>query len=440
MRKQIIVELKKPQTFKTNLLGYYKDEKRICLLESNTYRQKKHSKYDFVLATNSICELDIRFGKKSDPFEQMKSFQEEVNDWIFGHFSYDLKNGLEDLNSNNIDIIEAPLLSFFHPAVIYFLSEKRVEVSFLDEYYTEQEIVQKVNEIETLKYRPEQQDNQSVEVSSRIERETYFMNVNKIKNHIQLGDIYEMNYCQEFYGLNQAINPIETFLDLVKISPTPYSCYYKVGEVHLLCASPERFIMKDDNRIISQPIKGTIRRGKNAEEDRKLCYQLKNSEKDQSENVMIVDLVRNDLSKTAQKGSVKVEELFGIYAFEQVFHMISTITSEIDPNCHPIDVIRHAFPMGSMTGAPKIRAMKLIEHFETSKRGIYSGSVGYIDPDLNFDFNVIIRSILYNEYSKNLSYMVGGAITIDSDPEKEYEECMVKAKAIREVLKSEQIG
>ncbi|MGM0572458.1 MAG: chorismate-binding protein, partial [Bacteroidota bacterium] len=156
--------------------------------------------------------------------------------------------------------------------------------------------------------------------------------------------------------------------------------------------------------------------------------------KERSENVMIVDLVRNDLSRTAQKDSVKVEELFGVYAFQQVHQMISTVTSRLDPGVHYLDAIKKAFPMGSMTGAPKYRAMQLIDHYEDSCRGIYSGSVGYISPEKDFDFNVVIRSIVYNQINKYLSYTAGGAITAASIPEKEYEECLLKAKAMEKAL------
>lgn len=165
-----------------------------------------------------------------------------------------------------------------------------------------------------------------------------------------------------------------------------------------------------------------------------LKNDLAKDEKERSENIMIVDLVRNDLSKTAVKGSVKVEELCKVYSFDQVHQMISTVTSQIEENTHPIDVIKSTFPMGSMTGAPKISAMKIIENLEETKRGLYSGAVGYITPRGDFDFNVVIRSILYNHTQKYISFSVGSAITSKSDPLKEYEECLVKAKAMHEVL------
>ncbi len=204
----------------------------------------------------------------------------------------------------------------------------------------------------------------------------------------------------------------------------------------MLSASPERYLKKEGNTIISQPIKGTSKRSENLKEDEALKEQLKQDLKERSENIMIVDLVRNDLSLTAIKGSVEVKELCEVYSFKQVHQMISTVTSKIDKNTHPVDVIKTSFPMGSMTGAPKISAMKIIENLEETKRGLYSGAVGYFSPDGDFDFNVVIRSILYNSTKQYVSYSVGSAITAKSDPLKEYEECLIKAKAMRQVLES----
>jgi para-aminobenzoate synthetase component 1 len=206
---------------------------------------------------------------------------------------------------------------------------------------------------------------------------------------------------------------------------------------YLLSATPERYIKKIGEKIVTQPIKGTARRSDNEEEDYAFAKALQQNPKERSENIMIVDLVRNDLSRTARRGSVVVEELCEVYPFKQVHQMISTVTSQLAVGISPVDVIRSTFPMGSMTGAPKLRAMQIIESLEESKRGLYSGSVGYFTPTGDFDFNVIIRSILYNAENKYISYSVGGAITAGSDPDSEYEECLLKAKAMRAVLEGE---
>jgi para-aminobenzoate synthetase component 1 len=252
--------------------------------------------------------------------------------------------------------------------------------------------------------------------------------------HIYRGDIYEANFCQEFYIKNTQINPLETYWKLNSISKPPFATFIKLNDKYLLSASPERYLKKTGTKIISQPIKGTAKRSKDSVEDKRLKEQLAIDEKERSENIMIVDLVRNDLSKTAKKGTVKVVELCQVYTFPQVHQMISTISSEIEETEHPVHVLESTFPMGSMTGAPKISAMKIIETLEETKRGVYSGAVGYFTPDSNFDFNVVIRSILYNHSQQYVSFSVGSAITAKSNPLKEYEECLIKAKAMREVL------
>jgi len=276
----------------------------------------------------------------------------------------------------------------------------------------------------------------AVKIKLRIHKDEYFEKLNSMLAHIHRGDIYEANFCQEFYAEDTTIEPVETYNKLNQISHPPFATFLKLNDKYLLSASPERYIKKEGNTIISQPIKGTAKRSDNIIEDQQLKKELENSEKERSENIMIVDLVRNDLSQTALKGSVKVEELCKVYTFNQVHQMISTITSQVSDKTHPVDVISSTFPMGSMTGAPKISAMKIIEVLEETKRGLYSGAVGYFTPNNDFDFNVVIRSILYNATNKYVSYSVGGAITAKSDPLSEYEECLVKAKAMREVLEN----
>ena len=273
-----------------------------------------------------------------------------------------------------------------------------------------------------------------IKIKLRIHKDDYFKKVTRLLEHIRKGDVYEINFCQEFYSEETQIAPVETYFKLNEISKPPFAAFLKLDDSYLLSASPERYLKKSGSKVSSQPIKGTAKRAANEVEDMLLKEALANDMKEQSENIMIVDLVRNDLSRVALKGSVKVDELCKVYTFEQVHQLISTITCEVETKIHPVDIIRATFPMGSMTGAPKISAMKLIETYEETKRGLYSGAVGYFTPNGDFDFNVVIRSILYNEKNKYVSYSVGGAITAKSDPVKEYEECLVKAKAMREVL------
>ena len=354
-------------------------------------------------------------------------------DWQFGFVSYDYKNQIEiQLSSENVDNVLFAEKHFFSPELLFVISDTEVEVHYEITFYTEDQIAKLFSEITKIEL--VSTPNQNVKITPRLTKTAYLDKVKALKQHIQLGDIYEVNFCQEFYAEQVEINPINLYHKLNQKSPTPFSCFVKHKDNYLLCASPERFIKKSGYEIISQPIKGTIKRGQTETEDEVLKEQLKKDPKEHAENIMIVDLVRNDLSKIAQKDSVNVDELCGIYTFPQVHQMISTVSAKIEKGVEFNTIINATFPMGSMTGAPKIRAMELIEEYETTKRGLYSGAVGYVDFNGDFDFNVVIRSIAYNQKNKYLSYMVGGAITALSDPEKEYEECLLKAKAMLEVL------
>jgi para-aminobenzoate synthetase component 1 len=273
-----------------------------------------------------------------------------------------------------------------------------------------------------------------IKIKHRISKINYSKKLTNILEHIHRGNIYEVNFCQEFYAENSKIDPLKVYQKLNKISTPPFATFLKIDDKFLLSASPERFVKKEGNKIISQPIKGTSRRLANKVEDQVLADQLFHDPKERAENIMIVDLVRNDLSKTAIKGSVKVEELCKVYSFKQVHQLISTVVSNVSEKENPVDIIKSLFPMGSMTGAPKISAMEIIEEQEETKRGVYSGAVGYFSPNHDFDFNVVIRSILYNKTNKYTSFIVGGAITSQSDIDKEYEECMIKAKAMKNAL------
>lgn len=275
-------------------------------------------------------------------------------------------------------------------------------------------------------------------MKSKISRKKYLDTIKQLQRHIQRGDCYEINFCQEFYA-EGIINPINTYLSLSDASPNPYSAFYKLDDKVLLCASPERYLKKTGSTIISQPIKGTWQRNTNSTEQDEINRNLLlASTKDKSENVMIVDLVRNDLSKVCIEGSVKVDELFGVYKFPQLYQMISTISGKLKPGISITEIVKATFPMGSMTGAPKKKVMELIELYEITRRGIFSGAVGYISPEKDFDFNVVIRSIMYNSSNKYLSYQAGSGITFYSDPVTEYNECLLKVMAIKKVLAGNQ--
>lgn len=425
--------LKNPETFKQQLLNWAQQFDDVVWLDSNNYEQKFTS-YDAVLAVDAFTSIQTDY---ISGFEKLKEYQTSTRDWIFGYLTYDLKNDVEALESKNYDGLGFPDLYFFQPKKLFLFKDNKLEIQYLKG--VDDELEADIKCLFETKDCPAERHGGScgdVKIKLRIHKDEYFQKVNKILEHIHRGDIYETNFCQEFYAENTCINPLETYQNLNSISNPPFASFVKLYDKYVLCASPERYIKKEAGTIISQPIKGTSKRAKNPEEDLKLKHNLENDEKERSENIMIVDLVRNDLSKTALKGSVTVEELCKIYTFDQVHQMISTVTSKVDVTTHPVDIIKSTFPMGSMTGAPKISAMRIIEALEATKRGVYSGAIGYFDPTGDFDFNVVIRSILYNATKQYISYSVGGAITAKSDPLKEYEECLVKAKAMREVLES----
>lgn len=429
-----IFSIDEPNKFKQKLFVWAKQFETAIWLDSNNYEQH-YSSFDCVLAVEEFTSIKTDY---HGAFEQLKEYQSYTKDYIFGYISYDVKNDVEKLTSNNFDGLHFPDVYFFQPQKLIFIKNDTVEFHYLqmidDELEEDFEDIIETNPNFISKEVDNDSDENELKIKLRIHKDEYHQKVEKVLEHIHRGDIYEANFCQEFYAENAEINPYEVYTHLNAISEPPFATFFRNDNHYLLSATPERYIRKEGTKIISQPIKGTAKRLIDPIEDEKIAFDLARDEKERSENIMIVDLVRNDLSRTAKKGSVQVEELCKVYSFKQVHQMISTITSEIDNNTHPVDVIKETFPMGSMTGAPKISAMEIIEKLEETKRGLYSGTVGYFTPDSDFDFNVVIRSILYNSENKYVSYSVGGAITAKSTPEKEYEECLLKAKAMKYVL------
>ena len=358
----------------------------------------------------------------------LEAFMARGNKWVFGHLGYDLRVETEGGQPRHPDPVGFPLLYFFEPAVVIQLKEELV-ITATDPDGVFREI-----------------DSCSATLPSTVgecalqpalDRQTYIGIIEKLKYHIQRGDCYEINFCQEFFDREARISPLAVFARLQEISPNPFSALYRLRDRWLICASPERFLKKEGERLLSQPMKGTsARNAAHPEEDQALREALYRSEKDRSENVMVVDLVRNDLSRVCRPGTVQVDELFGIRSYPSVHQMVSTVSGKLKEATPFPDIIRACFPMGSMTGAPKRRVTELIDQYELTSRGLFSGSVGYIDPEGNFDFNVVIRSILYNAASGYLSLQAGSGITFYSDPEKEWEECLLKAAAMRRVLQS----
>lgn len=396
----------------------------FCFFDNQHYSIKPHS-FECLLAVGSVACYQSEAG---DALRGLQTWMQDKQGWLFGHFGYDLKNEIESVSSEHFDGICFPDLFFFQPETVIRLDEKEMII----ESWTDPVLIYQSILAEQLSGAPEQQE---IEILSRFTKSEYAGIIKKLLDHIRRGDCYEINFCMEFFAENAVIDPVNIFNSLSRLSPNPFSALYKLEENYLICASPERYIKKEGNTILSQPIKGTSSRVHNdKEEDERNRQSLFNSPKERSENVMIVDLVRNDLSKVCSEGSVKVDELFGIYSFPQVHQMISTVSGELNEGIEFTDIIKATFPMGSMTGAPKKKVMELIEQYEKNKRGIFSGAVGYIDPAGDFDFNVVIRSIMYNAAAKYLSFQAGSGITFYSDPEKEWDECLLKASAIKKVL------
>lgn len=414
---------------KSQLLEWAQRFEEVVWLDSNEHKNR-YGDYDAILAVEAFTLLQSDF---VDVFDKLNEYQQETKDWLFGYLTYDLKNANENLISQNSDELHFADITFFQPQRI--ITIKGDEVSFHYLRMIDDEIASDYETITNLSLKTHNNASaEKVKVSAKLTKDQYKKRVAKMKEHIAKGDIYEANFCQEFYAKNTTIDPLSTYNALNSISTPPFAAFLKLEEHYALCASPERYLKKEGTKLISQPIKGTAKRGADIVADELLAKELKSNEKERAENIMIVDLVRNDLSKTAQKGSVQVEELCKVHSFKQVHQMISTVTSTMHNLYTPVDALKTTFPMGSMTGAPKISAMQIIEDLEVSKRGLYSGAIGYFTPEGDFDFNVIIRSILYNHTNKYVSFSVGSAITAKSNIESEYEECLLKAMAMRQVL------
>jgi para-aminobenzoate synthetase component 1 len=416
------------QSFKQKALQWASAFDAVCYLDSNGFKDG-YSKFDTLIAVGVKAEITANTG---NAFEALAGFRNNNPGWITGFFGYDLKNEIENLSSLNPDHLNFPDLYFFSPKYILIINDNEVELVTDDKEHIFDAIDQQ--ELNT------SQSIDNILLQTRFSKNEYIDVVKKIQAHINRGDIYVTNFCQEFFSNGASIDPVSAFLHLNQISPNPFASFFKWKGNYVLCASPERFLAKSGNKLISQPIKGTAKRGDTIVEDEALKLELRTQSKELQENVMIVDLVRNDLTRSAQHGTVKTEELFNIRSFKQVHQMVSTVVCELRDGVSAVEAIKNTFPMGSMTGAPKFSAMQLMEQYERSRRGVYSGAIGYFSADDDFDFNVVIRSLLYNAAEKYISFHAGSAITYHADPEKEYEECLLKAKAIMEVLGQSQFS
>lgn len=399
--------------------------REVVVLDSNNHHLPHHT-FSKLLAFDALTSI------QSGDIQQIQEYQSQLRDWCFGFITYDVKNAIEEQTSLNPDYLHFPDIVFFQPKRLISINE---DAKVVFEYLAlcEDEIDSDFNEIVATNISTKFVD-KPIELTPRVTSEKYKKQFSKAIDYIKRGDTYELNYCIEFYNNDTELNPYVFYNQLNNKSKSSFAAFVKFGHLFALCASPERYLKKNNDVVISQPIKGTAARGKTYKEDEKQKSDLLNSTKERAENIMIVDLVRNDLSKIANKNSVEVNELCGIYTFEHVHQMISTVSCKVSNDTQPMDVISNTFPMGSMTGAPKKRTMEIIEEIEDHKRGLYSGTIGYFTPTQDFDFNVVIRTLLYNQKEKYASLSVGSAITFLAEAEKEYEECLLKSKAIRDLL------
>lgn len=426
MRTTFPIAIEVTPLWKKKLLHYTQEAREVVFFESNE-QTHLYSKFDWLVAWDAFT---VRQTDTHQAFAELQAYQSQTRDWLFGYLGYDLKNDTEDLHSHNYDGLAFPDLFFFQPKKIIYSQQGQVFAAYLNGWADELESDLAAIEAQTLS----PSSAPSIPLQARISEKAYHEKFKELVHYIQQGVIYEVNFCMEFFQEGVILNPQEVFFQLNARSEPPFAVFLKQDVRYLLSASPERYLRKSGTTVISQPIKGTARRGNTPEEDAQLKIDLQRNEKERSENIMIVDLVRNDLSRTAEKGSVAVEALCEVYSFKQVHQMISTIRSTVAEDCSPISLLETTFPMGSMTGAPKIAAMQIIEKVEATKRGIYSGAVGYFTPEGDFDFNVVIRSIAYNAQKGYVSVSVGSAVTAQANANDEYAECLLKAKAMQDVL------
>ncbi len=424
MRLSLIIDPEEYETYRHAMPTEARNHALAVILDSNRLKGWGNGKIEYMAALDSIHSV-------TSDLEVLKQFHQQTKDWMLGFITYDYKNHLEKLTSFNANHMPLPDLCFFRPRYLFIKDNNNFRLEFTQDTTIEEmeRLLARLKNCNT-----STQKHPSIIFEPLTTEESYRDRANQILNHIHRGDVYELNYCIGHFACPAAVDPAAAWLNLIEESPTPFSAWLKYHNYYTLSASPERYLLHQKGALISQPIKGTAARSTDPEKDMANKYLLANSEKERAENIMIADLVRNDLSRIAKKGSVKVDELCEIYGFRQVWQMITSISAQIEKPHHWTEALAATFPMGSMTGAPKIKAMQLIDNYENTKRGIYSGTIGFVDPSGNFDFNVVIRSLFYNEAEQYLSFMTGSAITAASNPTDEYNECLLKATAMLKIF------
>ena len=409
---------------KQNILEWCNAQDEYCTLFENITIQSRDEN-QFIWKLGVICQSEYLYDSLDFPLTKFEEYIQTKENEKFCFISYDLKNNFENLTSRNEDKVDFPLILAWEPQLIFIYNTQ----GSLEIHYTNEKSQQQVVAILNWNRRTNKLA-EDAEIKTKTSKLEYQQAFDKITNYIKKGDLFELNFCKEFYVNDINVESIALY-EIMKGRTQANFCVYAQLKNHIvICISPERFITKKGNTILSQPIKGTKKSSSNQKEKQEFIQQLRDSPKDRAENTMAVDVVRNDFSKICVPGTVHVPNFCDVVDYGNVIQMFSTIVGELKPNISFIEILRAVFPMASMTGAPKIRAMEIIEELESSKRGLYSGTIGYILPNGDFDFNVVIRSIIYNRKNRYLSFHTGGAITIQSQMEEEYKETELKASSL----------
>lgn len=354
-----------------------------------------------------------------------------------GYFSYEYGRKLMEVDSAKEDLVSIPdaVLVFYD---FYIIEDRQEQRTYLIANGITGEAAKLMDEMETrINGKPVYMQKESdteypIEVQPNFAKDEYKQAVDRMIRYIIEGDIYIVNMTQQLTVKSDKV-PLDVFYDLRENNPSPFGGYFDYGDFQIVCASPERFLKMQKGHVNTRPIKGTRKRGETSEEDMLMRTELENSEKDKSELLMIVDLERNDLNRVCNPGSVKVTELFTVEEYATVFHLVSDIEGDLEESKNVMDLLEAAFPGGSITGAPKYRAMEIIDEMENNKRNLYTGSIGYLTLDGDCDFNIVIRTALHKDGKYYLG--VGGGITAESDLEFEYEETLQKAKAVLQAMR-----
>ena len=427
----------------------FKDEENSFILDS-AMDEKKLGRYSFI-SSNPFKVLKYKNTKKNP----LDNLQNELNKYkvennthlpfiggAVGYLSYDLGNYIEKLPRTAIDDTNVYDLyfGFYNWVIVIDHLESKTYIATPDlDIEKETNIIKniekkinkaEINGIDSICY--EEKEVEKTKLTSNFTKNEFENAVRKVQDYIRQGDIYQANLTQRFYG-KTTLSSYELYRDLRRFSPAPFGAFLNFEDSHILSNSPERFIKCVDRKVETRPIKGTRPRGKNKEEDLRLQEELRNSEKDRAELLMIVDLERNDIGRISKIGTVKVPELFVIEPYANVNHLVATVVGELDDDKDCVDAIKATFPGGSITGAPKIRSMEIIDELEPTKRNVYTGSIGYIGFNGDMDLNIAIRTIIKKD--NNVYFQVGGGMTWDSNPADEYQETLDKAQSIMKALR-----